>query len=52
MSVTDLAVASFGQNFSITPIQMVTACAAVANGGKVVQPYVVQRQAVGPLQLD
>ena len=43
MSVTDLAVASFGQNFSITPIQMVTACAAVANGGKVVQPYVVQR---------
>ncbi|MCH5303373.1 MAG: PASTA domain-containing protein [Ruminococcus sp.] len=42
MSVTDLAVASFGQNFSITPIQMVTACAAVANGGKVLQPYVVQ----------
>ncbi|MBR2108336.1 MAG: stage V sporulation protein D [Ruminococcus sp.] len=42
MSETDLAVASFGQNFSITPIQMITACAAVANGGKVVQPYVVQ----------
>ncbi|MBR1731048.1 MAG: PASTA domain-containing protein, partial [Ruminococcus sp.] len=42
MSETDLAVASFGQNFSITPIQMVTACAAVANGGKVLQPYVVQ----------
>ncbi len=41
MSETDLAVASFGQNFSITPIQMVTACAAVANGGKVLQPYVV-----------
>ncbi len=42
MSETDLAVASFGQNFSITPIQMVTACAAVCNGGKVVQPYVVK----------
>lgn len=42
MSETDLAVASFGQNFSITPIQMITACAAVANGGKVVQPYVVK----------
>ena len=42
MSETDLAVASFGQNFSITPIQMITACAAVANGGKVLQPYVVQ----------
>lgn len=42
MSETDLAVASFGQNFSITPIQMITACAAVCNGGYVVQPYVVQ----------
>ncbi len=43
MSQTDLAVASFGQNFSITPIQMVTACSAIANGGKVLQPYVVQK---------
>lgn len=42
MSVTDLAVASFGQNFSITPIQMMTACAAVANGGKLLQPYIVK----------
>jgi stage V sporulation protein D (sporulation-specific penicillin-binding protein) len=42
MSETDLAVASFGQNFSITPIQMITACSAIANGGNVLQPYVVQ----------
>jgi len=42
MSETDLAVASFGQGFSITPIQMITATAAVCNGGYVVQPYVVQ----------
>ena len=42
MSETDLAISSFGQGFSITPIQMITACAAVCNGGKVVQPYVVQ----------
>ncbi len=42
MTETDLAVASFGQNFSITPIQMITACAAVCNGGYVVQPYIVQ----------
>lgn len=41
MSETDLAVASFGQNFSITPIQMITACASIANGGSVLQPYVV-----------
>ena len=40
---TDLAVASFGQNFSITPIQMITAVSAVANGGKVVQPHVVKQ---------
>ncbi|MBQ1899000.1 MAG: PASTA domain-containing protein [Ruminococcus sp.] len=40
---TDLAVASFGQNFSITPIQMITAASAVANGGKIVQPHVVKQ---------
>ncbi|MBQ0098020.1 MAG: PASTA domain-containing protein [Oscillospiraceae bacterium] len=39
----DLAVASFGQNFSITPIQMITACSAVANGGYLVQPHVVKQ---------
>ena len=38
MGGVDLAVASFGQNFTITPIQMITACAAVSNGGYVVQP--------------
>lgn len=42
MSETDLAVASFGQGMSITPIQMVTACAAIANGGYLLQPYIVQ----------
>lgn len=43
MSIMDLAVASFGQNFSITPIQMLTATAAVANGGYLVQPHVVDK---------
>ena len=42
MSQTDLAVASMGQNFGITPIQMITAAAAIANGGKIVQPHVVK----------
>ena len=43
MTEVDFAVASFGQNFGITPIQMITACSAVANGGYVLQPYVVSK---------
>lgn len=43
MTIPDLAVASFGQNFGITPIQMLTAAAAVANGGKLVQPHMVKQ---------
>lgn len=43
MGPVDLAVASFGQNFSITPIQMITAISAVSNGGYVVQPHVVKQ---------
>ena len=43
MGGVDLAVASFGHNFTITPIQMITACAAVSNGGYVVQPHVVSK---------
>lgn len=43
MGPVDLAVASFGQNFSVTPIQMITAASAIANGGKLVQPHVVKQ---------
>ena len=45
MGGVGLAVASSGQNFTITPIQMITACAAVSNGGYVVQPHGFQNQA-------
>jgi len=41
MTPTDLAVGSFGQNFSVTPLQLVTAVSAVANGGTLYKPYVV-----------
>mgnify|MGYP000624074929 CR=1 FL=1 len=40
---SDLAVESFGQNFSITPLHMITAAAAIANGGNLVTPHVMDR---------
>lgn len=38
----DYATVSFGQGIAITPLQMVKAVAAVANGGKLMKPYVVK----------
>ena len=38
---TNLYTAAFGQNESITPMQMATAVATIANGGYLVTPYVV-----------
>lgn len=38
---TNLYTAAFGQNESITPMQMATAVAAIANGAYLVTPYVV-----------
>ncbi len=42
MSNVDLAVASFGQRFEITPLQMICGFSAVINGGNLIKPYVVQ----------
>ena len=39
----ELATISFGQRFEITPIQLVTAVSAVANGGTSVKPRVVKQ---------
>ena len=39
----ELATISFGQRFEITPIQLVTAVSAIANGGNLVQPRVVSK---------
>ncbi len=38
-----LAVSSMGQTFKVTPIQMITAISSIANGGKLLQPYVVEQ---------
>ena len=37
-----LAVSSFGQTFKVTPIQMITAVSALANGGNLVTPHVAK----------
>jgi len=38
----DLAAISFGQGISVTPIQMAAAMAAIANGGLLMEPYLVE----------
>lgn len=42
MSELDLAIYAFGQNFTVTAIQHIAAVSAVANGGYLVVPYLVQ----------
>lgn len=39
----DLAAISFGQGVSVTPVQMTAAMAAIANGGLVMEPYLVEK---------
>lgn len=42
MTSLDLAIYAFGQNFNVTPIQHIMAVAAVANGGYLLEPYIVE----------
>lgn len=44
MGIVELSSSSFGQTFQVTPIQMITAISAIANGGKLMTPYLVQKQ--------
>jgi len=39
----NFATASFGQGIEITPIQLVKAFCAIANGGRLVKPYLVEK---------
>jgi len=43
----ELVTAAFGQGISVTPLQMVNALSAVANGGKLMKPYVIKK-IIGP----
>jgi cell division protein FtsI/penicillin-binding protein 2 len=51
---SDLGTNSFGQGLAVTPLQMITAVAAVANDGLMMKPHVVQKivdgQHVTPIQ--
>lgn len=42
-SECDLATNAFGQGIAVTPLQMITAISAVANGGLLVKPHVVEQ---------
>jgi len=42
-SECDLATNSFGQGIAVTPLQMITAVSAVANGGLLMKPHVVEQ---------
>lgn len=39
----DLATASFGQGIAVTPIKMLQAVTAIANGGRLLEPHVVAK---------
>ena len=40
---TDMAVAAFGQRFQISPIQLITAYTAIANGGALMKPTIIKQ---------
>lgn len=42
LSDTDIATSAFGQGFSITPIQHITAISAVINGGNLMKPQIIK----------
>ncbi len=44
---SDLGTNSFGQGIAVTPLQMITAVAAVANHGVLMKPYVVEQIVLG-----
>ena len=43
MGPVELASCSFGQSSKITPVQMLTAVCAIANGGELMEPYLVEK---------
>ena len=44
MGISQLSSSAFGQTFQVSAIQMITAVSAIANGGRLMEPYVVAKQ--------
>lgn len=44
LGLPQLSSSAFGQTFQVSAIQMITAVSAIANGGKLMQPYVVAKK--------
>ncbi|MBE7054727.1 MAG: PASTA domain-containing protein [Ruminococcaceae bacterium] len=42
LGVVDLATSSFGQTFTVTPLQIISAVSAIVNGGNLMKPYIVK----------
>ena len=42
IKTVDLACMAFGQTLTVTPIQLITAMSAIANGGMIVKPHLVK----------
>lgn len=44
LGIVELSSCAFGQSLQVTPIQMITAVSAIANGGYLMTPYIVAKQ--------
>jgi len=45
LGVVDLATSSFGQTFTITPLQLISAVSAIVNGGNLMKPQIIKAYA-------
>ena len=43
MATINLATSAFGQSQTVTPLQMINAMSAIANGGNLMKPYVIKQ---------
>lgn len=44
LGIAELSSSAFGQTFQVSAVQLITAISCVANGGKLMQPYIVAKE--------